>query len=814
MAAVSFSEGQLQVEHGLGPEPTGLSRAADDSRVRLVFEHMDVLRRGKINFPDLVARLQGCIHAGDCGLNRNLTWRGSSPAAAALRVLLSLDAMEMRRMGYAEFVHFLCCFMHAGGASLGDFLGALLTSFDLQFSLPAEQNSELLIREDGRPLEERRLEGMYEALSAAGSNVVSLSRVAQALEGYEPSREPADSARQAAAAKLAEYRSATAPLDRFSFARCMTEFAQAMGVGLDEVVDYLSAIFLASGPELRGAKVSGIFAGCRLVRLDSVQDVAGHKSLRSYFLEDLELEDEDGEGHERGEGSPSAPTPPPKACPPHGARQTPGVRSEMEDSYITIPNFLYVNMQDSQKEKWPVRLASADSSNASSPCAERAAKAGRLHGLEEGLEGLAEEAEGVDTAGSTSASSGSGKETLAAQLYSDTFHFFGVFDGHGGAAAAIHCTKRLHTHVVAALRQRPDGGGGGGGDGEGSPPLVRKLPSRTRSRVDVLEVPLESVVDGGAEPPQPPSTPTKSPTTPPASPDAFTSSPANSGPINGHYIEGVSTVGDLEDALSSAFKRTDEEFCATDGADYVGSTAVCTLVGSRFLCVANCGDSRAVLGRAGGQVVQLTDDHKPDREDEKSRVEAAGGQILYWNGRRVMGVLAMSRAIGDQCLQPYVIPDPEITVVQRRDDDELVVMGSDGLWDVLSNEEAVALARKALARAGQKGADARSAAKVAATVLIRAALSKGSRDNITVIVVDLTSTHSGELAAPGEGGVAASRGAIARGGSADHRSLFSYDSHYSPPASKCRHLRSEEAPAPKLGHVDTINMGGDKPPAT
>lgn len=104
---------------------------------------------------------------------------------------------------------------------------------------------------------ERRLEGMYEALSAAGSNVVSLSRVAQALEGYEPSREPADSARQAAAAKLAEYRSATAPLDRFSFARCMTEFAQAMGVGLDEVVDYLSAIFLASGPELRGAKVSG-----------------------------------------------------------------------------------------------------------------------------------------------------------------------------------------------------------------------------------------------------------------------------------------------------------------------------------------------------------------------------------------------------------------------------------------------------------------------------------------------------------------------------------------------------------------------------
>jgi hypothetical protein len=41
-------------------------------------------------------------------------------------------------------------------------------------------------------------------------------------------------------------------------------------------------------------------------------------------------------------------------------------------------------------------------------------------------------------------------------------------------------------------------------------------------------------------------------------------------------------------------------------------------------------------------------------------VEKAGGQVLYWNGHRVMGVLAMSRAIGDHCLRPYVIPEPEV----------------------------------------------------------------------------------------------------------------------------------------------------------
>ena len=41
-------------------------------------------------------------------------------------------------------------------------------------------------------------------------------------------------------------------------------------------------------------------------------------------------------------------------------------------------------------------------------------------------------------------------------------------------------------------------------------------------------------------------------------------------------------------------------------------------------------------------------------------MEKAGGQVLYWNGHRVMGVLAMSRAIGDHMLRPYVIAEPEV----------------------------------------------------------------------------------------------------------------------------------------------------------
>ena len=47
----------------------------------------------------------------------------------------------------------------------------------------------------------------------------------------------------------------------------------------------------------------------------------------------------------------------------------------------------------------------------------------------------------------------------------------------------------------------------------------------------------------------------------------------------------------------------------------------------------------------------------------QARVEAAGGQILFWNGVRVMGVLAVSRAIGDHCLRPFVIAQPEVSLL-------------------------------------------------------------------------------------------------------------------------------------------------------
>ncbi|XWS07722.1 hypothetical protein CRYUN_Cryun41cG0014500 [Craigia yunnanensis] len=83
----------------------------------------------------------------------------------------------------------------------------------------------------------------------------------------------------------------------------------------------------------------------------------------------------------------------------------------------------------------------------------------------------------------------------------------------------------------------------------------------------------------------------------------------------------------------------------TPQCNVVGSTAVVAVVTPDKIIVANCGDSRSVLCR-NGVAFPLSDDHKPDRPDELLRIQEAGGRVIYWDGPRVSGFLAMSRAIG------------------------------------------------------------------------------------------------------------------------------------------------------------------------
>ncbi|KAK3164959.1 hypothetical protein QOZ80_1AG0027080 [Eleusine coracana subsp. coracana] len=285
--------------------------------------------------------------------------------------------------------------------------------------------------------------------------------------------------------------------------------------------------------------------------------------------------------------------------------------------------------------------------------------------------------------------------------------FFAVFDGHGGSRVAEACRERMHV-VLAEEVER-----------------LRRLDN-----------------------------------------------------LSGDDLQDGAATARWKEAMAACFARVDGEVAEDDEDEdaaeqhTVGSTAVVAVVGPRRIVVANCGDSRAVLSR-GGVAVPLSCDHKPDRPDELERVEAAGGRVINWNGYRVLAtsslqpnqkfsgalkrtelfsgalkrtetvcyrVLATSRSIGDYYLKPYVTAEPEVTVMDRTDKDEFLILASDGLWDVVSNEVACKIARNCLsglAASKYPESVSGSSAADAAALLVELAISRGSNDNISVVVVEL-----------------------------------------------------------------------------
>lgn len=140
-------------------------------------------------------------------------------------------------------------------------------------------------------------------------------------------------------------------------------------------------------------------------------------------------------------------------------------------------------------------------------------------------------------------------------------------------------------------------------------------------------------------------------------------------------------------------------------ADNVGCTAICVLVRESDIVAANAGDSRAVLCR-GGKAVELSFDHKPASEVEKSRIEAAGGYLEDTpGGARVNGNLNLSRAIGDLEYkkrddlppeQQVICSTPDVLIKERDPDDEFVILACDGIWDVMTNQAACDFVRDRL----------------------------------------------------------------------------------------------------------------------
>jgi len=101
--------------------------------------------------------------------------------------------------------------------------------------------------------------------------------------------------------------------------------------------------------------------------------------------------------------------------------------------------------------------------------------------------------------------------------------------------------------------------------------------------------------------------------------------------------------------------------------------------------IANLGDSKAVLSQRG-RVSFVTRDHKASDPFEQKRITEMGGQVL--NGR-ISDKLSVSRALGDSNLSPYVSAVPDIFEQPISRYDEFMILASDGIWDVLTPDDAV-----------------------------------------------------------------------------------------------------------------------------
>ncbi|XP_045787674.1 probable protein phosphatase 2C 52 isoform X1 [Trifolium pratense] len=140
----------------------------------------------------------------------------------------------------------------------------------------------------------------------------------------------------------------------------------------------------------------------------------------------------------------------------------------------------------------------------------------------------------------------------------------------------------------------------------------------------------------------------------------------------------------------------------------------------------NIGDSRAIMGSKDSNdsmvAIQLTVDLKPDLPREAERIKKCKGRVFaledepevprVWLPYDDAPGLAMARAFGDFCLKEYgVISIPEFTHRLLTDKDQFIVLASDGIWDVLSNEEVVEIVSSAPNRSSAARVIVESAAR-------------------------------------------------------------------------------------------------------
>eukprot|EP00397_Hematodinium_sp_SG-2012_P023570 GEMP01024497.1.p1 GENE.GEMP01024497.1~~GEMP01024497.1.p1 ORF type:complete len:372 (+),score=88.56 GEMP01024497.1:181-1296(+) len=175
-----------------------------------------------------------------------------------------------------------------------------------------------------------------------------------------------------------------------------------------------------------------------------------------------------------------------------------------------------------------------------------------------------------------------------------------------------------------------------------------------------------------------------------------------------HLARECTLQTDLAAAFTRAFSKTSQEllFSSLD-VSYSGSTCVTCLIRGTTAYGANVGDSRAIVARnqdGEWKALLLSNDHKPDLPQERARIERNEGRVAAFRGENgeVVGPprvwlkhqdapgLAMSRSMGDSVASSVgVTSEPEIIQVVLQESDKFIILASDGVWEFITNEEAI-----------------------------------------------------------------------------------------------------------------------------
>ncbi|XP_055822814.1 probable protein phosphatase 2C 27 [Solanum dulcamara] len=191
---------------------------------------------------------------------------------------------------------------------------------------------------------------------------------------------------------------------------------------------------------------------------------------------------------------------------------------------------------------------------------------------------------------------------------------------------------------------------------------------------------------------------------------------------------------ELEKVVTRSFAETDAAFaksCSVDSALSSGTTALTAMIFGRSLLVANAGDCRAVVSRRG-LAIEMSKDHRPSCVTEKTRIESVGGFVDddYLNGQ-----LGVTRALGDWHIKGLkevekggpLSAEPELKLLTLTKEDEFLIIGSDGIWDVFRSQNAVDFARRRL----QEHNNVKRCCKE----IVDEAKKRGAIDNLTVVMV-------------------------------------------------------------------------------